>query len=135
MQENCQLTDFVRPIIFMFSSGIEVLNAEVLKTEPDNLGAKLEIRKDSNSIGIELQPLLMNSGDSIDISTVVASFDENLTVDGRIIDVKMIKLEKETETNDDKSFIFLRYFIYGILLGMLLIAGSILVAFVIWILS
>ena len=40
----------------------------------------------------------MNSADSIDISTVVASFDNNLTVDGRVVDVKIIRLEEEAET-------------------------------------
>jgi hypothetical protein len=91
-------TDFVRPIIFMFASSTEIINAEILKTEPQNLGAKLSITKNS----IELQPLLMNSGDSIDISSLVASFDDNLTVDGRVVDVKMIRLEEEFESSDEK---------------------------------
>jgi hypothetical protein len=91
-------TDFVRPIIFIFNSSTEILNAEILKTEPQNLGAKLSITTNS----IELQPLLMNSGDSIDISTLVTSFDNNLMVDGRVVDIKMIRLEVEAENRDDK---------------------------------
>jgi hypothetical protein len=90
--------DFVRPIAFMVASNAEIINAEILKMEPENLGAKLSITKNN----IELQPLLMNSDDTIDISTIVASFDNNIAVDGRVVDIKMIKLEEEDKTEDNK---------------------------------
>jgi hypothetical protein len=94
-------SDFIRPIIFMFGAATEIINAEILETEPDNMGAKISVSKNS----IELQPLLMNSGDSIDISTIVTSFDENVIIDGRVVDIKTIKLldkKKEKEANDLK---------------------------------
>jgi hypothetical protein len=91
--------DFIRPISFIFASSSEIINAEILKVKPTNLGAKLLVVKN----GIELQPLLMNSGDTIEISTIISSFNNNLTVDGRIIDVKTIKLEEEFKTDNDKQ--------------------------------
>jgi hypothetical protein len=106
-------SDFVRPIAFMFSSNTEIISAEVLATEPKNLGAEISITKNN----IELQPLLMNSGDSILISTIVALFDGNIAVDGRVVDIKLIKMSKY-ESSEDKleklssSFQFITFLLY-----------------------
>jgi hypothetical protein len=83
--------DFDRPIAFIFAQTSEILSAEIVKTDPKGLGAKLKIT-DNN---IELQPLLMNSGDSVDISAIVSSFDENMIIDGRIENVRRVRLEQE----------------------------------------
>jgi hypothetical protein len=94
-------SDFIRPIIFMFGVNTEIINAEILETEPDNIGAKISVSRNS----IELQPLLLNSEDSIDISTIVTLFDKNITIDGRVVDIKTIKIldkKKEEEVNDLK---------------------------------
>jgi hypothetical protein len=91
-------SDFIRPIAFIFALNAEIISAEILNMEPENLGAEILISKNNT---IELKPLLMNSGDSIYISTIVTSFDKKITVDGRIIDIKIVKISKK-ESNEDK---------------------------------
>jgi hypothetical protein len=88
--------DFDRPITFIFAQSSEILSAEVVKTEPKGLGAQLQTTNNN----IELQPLLLNSRDSVDIAAIVSSLDNNINIDGRIENVTRVRLEREETVVD-----------------------------------
>lgn len=93
--------DFERPISFIFTSNteIEIIEPKILKTHPINLGAVISLNNNS----IELQPLLMNPGDKIDIAAIVNTSNHNIVLNGRVINVKNLKLKNRIEDEYKKE--------------------------------
>ncbi|WP_293127530.1 hypothetical protein [Okeania sp. SIO1I7] len=121
-------SDFIRPISFIF---IEVQSAtEIVNTEIFNATELLRpIIKTTKNI-VELEPLLMNPGDSFDISILSFSVSHHFNIDSRIVGVKNLKMEKWLTRKTDYST--RRYLSYGALMRILNIAVVILIAEMIW---
>ena len=79
-------TDYERQVSFKFGEGARILSSEVSEADPKSLAASVV----SNESGIALQPILMNSGDSVTIKTLLSRYGGNIEVDGRIVGVKEI---------------------------------------------
>ncbi|NES72688.1 MAG: hypothetical protein F6K24_49580 [Okeania sp. SIO2D1] len=85
-------SDFVRPISLIFTPIItttEIIKAEILNAT-EHLQPIIEVK---NNI-IELEPLLMNSGDSFDISIITNLEENNINIDSRIVGIQNIKIEE-----------------------------------------
>ncbi|WP_339611554.1 hypothetical protein [uncultured Planktosalinus sp.] len=80
--------DYERPIRFIFDTGVEILSAEIIESNPKSLIT--ELVTEGNEIIIT--PVLMNSKDSFTIKSIVSNSEETeILVDARIKDVKEIK--------------------------------------------
>ena len=85
--------DYERPINLDFGKNAHILTAEVTETTPDNLDISIDIE----GTKVLLNPTLMNGKDSITIKTVVSQFNDQITVEGRIVGVK--EVQKSTKRN------------------------------------
>ena len=85
-------SDYERPISIRFGGEARILTTEVSESEPKNMDAKVETR-DQN---ILVKPVLLNSGDSITIKSLVSNYSGKLNIDGRIIGVKNISPKRDT---------------------------------------
>lgn len=80
--------DYEKPIRFKFDSGVEILSAEIIDSNPKSLTTDVEI----NNNEITINPILMNSKDSFTLKTIISnSEDSGVIVDARIKDVMEIK--------------------------------------------
>jgi hypothetical protein len=84
--------DYEREVRFSFSGDTKILTTEVSETSPDNLGASVVV----DDRTITLKPVLLNSGDSITIKSLVSQSSDDVIVDGRIVGVRQI--EKKTDS-------------------------------------
>ena len=80
-------SDFERPLSITCSDG-QVVSAEVTSQLPSNLGATLAISESR----VELQPLLLNSGDQLLIQILLSAPIPATTVDARIVDIPVLTL-------------------------------------------
>ena len=104
--------DYERPLRFIFGADTRVLSSEIIKSHPDNLITSLQIEQNE----IIVQPVLMNSKDSITIKSIISnSTDDEIIVDARIRDVKEIRKQGESYMS----------FIYAFLGIILTITGMI----------
>ena len=85
-------SDYERPILIRFGEGARILTAEVSESDPKNLNAKVDIHDQ----GVLVKPVLLNSGDSITIKSLVSDYSGQLDIDGRIIGVKNICPKRDT---------------------------------------
>lgn len=100
--------DYERPIRFIFGPDTKILSSEIIKSNPDNLNTALDINQNEFII----QPVLMNSKDSITIKSIISnSTDDVIIVDARVKDVKKIKKQGE-------SYLSLIFGLVGIVLTM-----------------
>ena len=91
--------DYERPLRFIFGPDTKILSSEIIKSNPENLKTIIEIKQNEFII----QPVLMNSKDSITIKSIISnSTDDEMIVDARVKDVKEIKKQGESYM----SFIF-----------------------------
>jgi hypothetical protein len=81
-------TDYIEPVTIRFPEHVGILSAEVAHTKPDNL--KVELLLDGL---LELQPILLNDGDSVTIRFLLAGAGGQFTVTGRIAGVNRIEEE------------------------------------------
>ena len=86
-------SDYEHPINLDFGENAHILTAEVTETTPDNLDASINIE----GTKVLLNPTLMNGKDSITIKTIVGQFNDQITVEGRIVGVK--EVQKSTKRN------------------------------------
>jgi hypothetical protein len=98
-------TDYERPLGFDFKS--KILEAEVIKTVPDDLKIKLDIAYDQ----ILIEPKLLNEDDSLWIKVILSEFTGTIKPDVRIFGIKAI----QDKTNKGKNSLF--SMLLGILLG------------------
>ena len=80
-------TDFVEPLQFSFGKNAEILEMEIVENNPTSLKPKFQI--DTNSI--TLQPLLLNSGDSITLKLLLSKPETYFEPSARIIGVNKVK--------------------------------------------
>ncbi|NET46640.1 hypothetical protein [Okeania sp. SIO2B3] len=116
--------DFIRPITFIFretQSATEIVNTEIFNATE----LLRPIIKTTKNI-VELEPLLLNPGDSFDISILSFSVTHDFNIDSRIVGVKNLKMEKWLTRKTD--YPTRRYLSYGSLMRILNIALVILIA-------
>lgn len=84
------------PININFGEKSEILNVEILESEPNDLRPRAEASVKVDNGNINLEPLLLNSGDTVTFKVLlIKSSDELVAVSGRISGVKKI-LELDT---------------------------------------
>ena len=106
-------SDYERPIS-LDGENIHILTAEVTETTPDNLGASINIE----GTKVLLNPTLMNGKDSITIKTIVGQFNDQITVEGRIVGVK--EVQKSTKRNKIQAIYLVGGLGGGLIIGSLL---------------
>ncbi len=100
--DSIRPADFERPVRFLFGPKARILTCEVIVGRPPNLSPTVRLVYGTASGGaetiqaIDLEPLLLNAGDSIDLKVVVEDL-AGVAVDARIAGVKRV------ETNVDDS--------------------------------
>jgi hypothetical protein len=92
--------DYERPIKFSFGPSARILSFEVTETEPDNLD--VGVTPDENSVSVD--PLLLNSKDSILLTALVSEFDGLVNSDARIVGIKSIQEVDSKYTNLLQAF-------------------------------
>lgn len=87
--------DFVRPLHIVLPAGATPLSLEVTHSEPPDLGATASIQPDADPV---VDPMLMNPGDGLTISVLVANFpgDGEVTLSGRVAGVE--EFDRATES-------------------------------------
>lgn len=105
-------TDYERPINLDFGENAHILTAEVTETTPDNLDVSINIE----GTKVLLNPTLMNGKDSITIKTIVGQFNDQITVEGRIVGVK--EVQKSTKRNKIQA---INSFIEGVGGGVIIV--------------
>jgi len=85
-------SDYDRTVKFAFGEKTQILSAEVIETNPENIEASVSIVSQK----VVLTPVLLNVGDSITLKTLLSQFDGKIDVDGRIIGVKQLQKVKES---------------------------------------
>jgi hypothetical protein len=84
--------DYERPVSFSTGQSSKILSAVVTELDPDNLIVVLK----SEESKVLIDPVLLNSKDSITIKLLVSDFSGTISTDGRIIGVKAIERRGET---------------------------------------
>lgn len=88
--------DYEHPINLNFDKKAQILTAEVIETNPNNIEASTNIEGNS----VIISPTLLNKGDSVTIKTLVNQFNNHISIDGRIVGVKDIKKIAEIDTKE-----------------------------------
>jgi ABC-type amino acid transport system permease subunit len=107
-------TDYERPIAFYFDSKSKVLDAEVIKTVPDDLKIKLNTSNDK----IILEPVLLNEADSLTLKIILSEYNGAIRPDARILGIKAI-LDK-TNKGKNSLLLLLLGFVLGFVLGFII---------------
>jgi hypothetical protein len=84
-------SDYLRPVKFSLGETVQILSAEVMETNPDNIEASVKVDAEA----VVLTPVLLNGGDSITLKILLAQFEGEIDVDGRIVGVKHIQTARE----------------------------------------
>lgn len=82
--------DYKTPIALNFGKDSEILTGSITKTEPENLEPTFHFKSGIATV----EPLLLNRKDFITINMLVKKY-ENISISGRIVGVKEIKLFKK----------------------------------------
>ena len=85
-------SDYERPISLSTGASSKVLSGAVTAVDPENLAATIEIAESR----VILDPILLNSKDSVTLKLLVSDFGGNLSVDGRVLGVRSISRTGET---------------------------------------
>jgi hypothetical protein len=86
-------TDYIEPIKLGFGVNTEILDSEVLETVPTDIKDKAKAPNTKDDIGgVMLEPLLLNSRDSITLKVLLAQthLTKEVKVTGRIVGIKQI---------------------------------------------
>lgn len=75
-------TDFVRPLVLSYEGG-KIVSAEVSYQLPSNLNVKLR----TSLSQVEIESLLLNSGDQFHVQLLVSASAPDALIDARIVDV------------------------------------------------
>jgi hypothetical protein len=86
------ISDYDVPVKLSFGKDAEVLDFEVLETSPNNL--QVTVKQDGQDLVLE--PVLLNSQDSIKIKILLTKFNNIFSVDARIVGVKQIMRAEST---------------------------------------
>jgi hypothetical protein len=105
--------DFVIPLSVSFGESSEILTADITKTSPPDLPAKIVSEKQR----VTIEPLVLNWGDTITIQTLVSAFSDPI-VTGR---VKGIPRIKKLWASSVRSYLG-GFFLFGIIISWVLAA-------------
>ncbi len=78
--------DFAEPLCILFGDNAKILEAEVFECYPTSLKPKIIIQKNN----ITLEPLLLNSGDSITLKLVLSKEKKSFEANARIVGVSKL---------------------------------------------
>lgn len=121
--ESVPSSDFESPLNFNFGEKTKILSSEILKVENQTLNPKFNIRTNE----IELNPLLLNKKDSIEIKLLLAQFEGEIQVGGRINGVEEVRRVKEVRYVPTKKEIILSFaWLFWVL--MLMVAAILIVS-------
>jgi hypothetical protein len=81
------VSDFVDPLAVNLVEGANCLSAEIVNSDPKNLGASLYDLKGA----ILIRPFLMNAGDSVTVKLLLTGPNARVNVNGRITGVRNIR--------------------------------------------
>lgn len=84
--------DYERPVSFSTGQSSKILSAVVTEVDPENLVVALQ----SEESRVVIDPVLLNSKDSITLKLLVSDFSGTISTDGRIVGVKAIERRGET---------------------------------------
>ena len=98
-------SDFERPLSIAFGETSKILSAEVTNVTPKTLKPFLDI--DTNRI--ILQPLLLNSKDSITIKLLLTQYKGRIETDARIVGVREVRKAGETSLRSRLPLIYGSY--------------------------
>lgn len=110
-------SDFGSDISIIFEDPGKVVSVEVVKRYPSDLDVALVF----NTSRIELSPVLLNTGDYVDIKVLLDSPSQTFSVDARIADIKRIRQYKQIEYFK-RNMSALSYFASPIVLTMFITA-------------
>lgn len=82
-------TDYERPVSLDLGDKAEVLGADVTDTKPDGLEVSIGVKERRRVV---LNPSLLNPNDSITLKLLVSAYQGSLTVSGRIVGVRQIRI-------------------------------------------
>lgn len=103
--------DYERPVSIEFVDTSNIISAEFVNANPDNLVTTLTVGNGSVSI----KPVLMNSGDSFTVKILVSEYNGEFGVDTRILGVKNLKVARKQGRSP--------FWIYGGILTTLAVAS------------
>lgn len=112
--------DYKKPISFNFGEEAQVLTAEVIKTDPEELQASVSIDKGI----VSLTPILTNAGDSLTLKIIVSGLGEVTKASSRIIGVKQLEEAKPPMNLGLWLLMLLTILSYGCMFLFFLIASS-----------
>jgi hypothetical protein len=78
--------DYERPVSLLTGDSSKILSTVITNVNPENLSFQLKIESQK----ISIDPILLNSKDSVTIKMLISDFSGKLVVDGRIAGVKSI---------------------------------------------
>ncbi len=84
-----EASDLARPFQIQFE-GVRILDASIVAESPHNLAAVLEILPDSSTIQLTFS--LLNQGDRVGFSVLLAGSEPRLSVDARIAGLRRVPL-------------------------------------------
>src|SRR5207248_570933 len=84
-------SDFIEPLCFEFGEKTEILETNLLETNPINITASFV----QDQTSVTLKPLLLNSEDSIKLKVLLTGTEGEITATARILGVKnVLKLNR-----------------------------------------
>jgi hypothetical protein len=106
--------DYERPVSFSTGQSSKILSAVVTEVDPDNLTVVLKAEESR----LVIDPVLLNSKDSITLKLLVSDFSGTISTDGRIIGVKAIgRLGETTGYHLLLMMVYVICMVVGIYLG------------------
>lgn len=113
--------DYERPISIQVDDNARILSAGVTKTVPKSINPTIKFDKTC----VTIAPVLLNKGDSITIKLLVANFEGNISVIGRVVGIDDIKELKLIDVRLNRmtlviasSFLFLSTLIYVLIVNL-----------------
>ena len=91
-------SDYDRPLRLNFGKNTKILSAQIIDTTPKNLAPSFIIEEISATDGltkemqIRFKEQLLNGGDSFTVQAFVNQYDNEISIDGRIVGITSIKM-------------------------------------------
>jgi hypothetical protein len=108
--------DFERPFSLQFKKNTQILNAEVANANPSSLQPSIKVEEQK----IIVDPILLNSSDSVTLKLLVSKLTCDFDVDARVVGVREIR---EIGGTSFRSWVFIGLASFSGLFGYLI--GSI----------
>jgi len=81
--------DYHRPLRIDLGEGSRVLSVDVAESKPEGIGASPSLAESRGAV--EINPVLLNPGDSLRLKMLVSQFSGSVDVSGRVVGVKEIR--------------------------------------------